>query len=117
MGPQSYTEMPYVTQSSAEPPSEPRRRGLLHRGWRKMTWVLIAYSALVVVGGLALAGHTMKQDTSACQNGLGGGSVCQQLAGQDSAAQFEHILKLGVVGFVILSIIWFMTRPQGQASA
>lgn len=112
MGPQSYTEMPYETQS----PAEPRRRNLLRRGWRKMTWVLIAYSTLVVVGGMALAGHTSNQLTSACQKNLGGDSLCQQVGSQNGAAQFEHILKLGAVGFVILAIVWFMTRPQGQRS-
>lgn len=113
MGPQTYTETYTASQSAPEP----RRRGLLGRGYRKITWVIVAWCTLVVVGGLALAGHTSNQITSACQKSLGDGSYCQQAASQTGAAQFEHILKIGVVGFVILSIIWFMTRPQSQKSA
>lgn len=89
-----------------------RKRGLLSRGWRKMTWVLIAWSVLVVLGGLVISGHTSNQLTSACQQSLGGDSLCQQVGSQTGAAQFDHILKLGVIGFVVLSIVWFMTRPR-----
>lgn len=113
MGPQTYSE----TYTASQPAPQPRRRGLLGRGYRKMTWVIVAWSALVVVGGLALAGHAGNQISSACHKSLGNGSVCQQLTSQTATAQFEHVLKLGFVGFVILSVIWFMTRPQSRKSA
>ena len=109
MEPQSHTDT-----ASAHPALEPARRGLFRRGWRKITWAIIAWSTLVVVGGLALAGHTSNQLSSSCQKTLGGDSLCQQVGSQTGAAQFEHILKIGFVGFVILSVIWFMTRPQNQ---
>jgi hypothetical protein len=112
MGPQERTET-----YAAHPAPERRRRGLLNRGWRKITWVIIAWSTLVVIGGLALAGHTSNQYSSDCQKTLGGDSLCQQVGNQAASDQFGHILKIGVVGFVILSIIWFMTRPQNQRSA
>jgi hypothetical protein len=82
-----------------------------------MTWVLIAWSALVIVGGLALAGHTSNQLSSSCQQTLGGDSLCQQIGNQAGSAQFDHILKIGVIGFAILSVIWFMTRPQSRRSS
>lgn len=107
MEPQTHTE-----NLAARPAGQPRPRGLFHRGWRKITWVLIAWSTLVIVGGLALAGHTSNQYSSACQNSLGDGALCQQAGNQAASDQFGHILKIGVVGFVILSIIWFMTRPR-----
>jgi hypothetical protein len=112
MEPQAHTE-----NLVAHEAGEPRRRGLLSRGWRKMTWVLIAWSTLVVVGGLALAGHTGNQYSSACQNSLGSDSLCQQVGNQAASDQFGHILKIGAVGFVILGIIWFMTRPQNRRFA
>lgn len=114
MEPQSHTMEPqsHPENFGAQPADRSPRRGLLHRGWRKITWVLIAWSTLVVVGGLALAGHASNQYSSACQNSLGDGSLCQQVGNQAASDQFGHILKIGVVGFVILSIIWFMTRPR-----
>jgi hypothetical protein len=89
-----------------------KRRSLLGRGWRKITWVMIGWSTLIVLGGLAVSGHTANKLSSSCQNTLGPGSLCQEVGNQTAAAQFEHIMKIGVVGFVVLSIIWFMTRPQ-----
>jgi hypothetical protein len=103
---------PHIENVAAHPAGQPPRRGLLHRGWRKITWVMIAWSTLVVVGGLALAGHASSQYSSDCQNALGAGSLCQQVGNQAASDQLGHILKIGVVGFVILSIIWFMTRPR-----
>ena len=82
-----------------------------------MTWVLIAWSTLVVVGGLAIAGHTSNELSSSCQKSLGDGSLCQQVGSQTGADQFGHIMKIGVIGFVILSIVWFMARPQTQRSS
>jgi hypothetical protein len=114
---QPYTQMPYTQMPSvAHQPAAPRRGGLLHRGWRKMTWALIAWSTLVVLGGLALAGHTSNQYSSACQHMLGAGGVCQQVGAQAASDQFGHIMKIGVIGFVVLSIVWFMTRPQNERS-
>ena len=93
-----------------------RRRGLLGRGWRTMTWVLIGWSTLIVVGGLIVSGHTDSKTASECQNVFGDGSLCQQTGSATGAAQFEHIMTIGVVGFVVLSIVWFMTRPQASTA-
>jgi hypothetical protein len=113
MGSQSFIEAPSV----AHPPAESGRHGLLGRKWRKITWVMVASSTLAVIGGLALAGQAANQYNSACSQALGGGSLCQQVGNQAASDQFGHIMKIGVIGFVILSIIWFMTRPQGQRSS
>ncbi|HWF34386.1 MAG TPA: hypothetical protein VG295_03415 [Solirubrobacteraceae bacterium] len=87
---------------------------LFRRGWRKITWVLIAWSTLIVIGGLAVSGHTSSRLTSSCQSSLGDSSLCQQVGSQTGVAQFEHIFKIGLVGFAVLAVIWFMTRPQPQ---
>jgi hypothetical protein len=102
------SEQGYVEQSSALM----GKRHRLGRGWRRITWVIIAWSTLVVVGGLAISGHTANKLTSSCQNTFGTSSLCQQVGDQTASQQFEHIMKIGVVGFIILSIVWFMTRPQ-----
>ena len=102
---------PTDDENLAEPATQ-KKRGLFGRGWRKMTWALIAWSTLVLVGGLIASGNTDRRLTSACQNSLGDGSLCQQVGSQNAVNQFEHILKIGLVGFAILAVIWFMTRPQ-----
>jgi len=80
------------------------------RNWRKMTWALIAWSALILIwaigggasnncsnqrGGRYLSAHDLQQ---ACDAGTGIGVAV--------------ILLFGFFGFVVLSLIWFMTRPR-----
>lgn len=89
-----------------------KKGGLLGRGWRKMTWVLIGWSTLIVVGSLMASGHTVERTTAECQSTLGAGGACQEVANATGTAQFEHLMKIGVVGFVVLSLVWFMTRQQ-----
>lgn len=76
------------------------------RRWRKMTWVLIAWSALIVVwaatGATAndCASEADELSRSACEAGTGLGVML--------------ILLIGFFGFAFLSLIWFMTRPKGR---
>ena len=87
-----------------------KRGGLLRRGWRKITWVLIGWSTVIVVGPLITAGDASNKVASECQSTLGTSSTCQEVASTTGADQFEHLMKIGFVGFVVLSLVWFMTR-------
>jgi len=91
-----------------------KKTGLLRRGWRKMTWVLITWSSFILVVAVATAGHTASTTASSCQSTLGGGSLCDQVSSQNAAAQFEHVMKIGIAGFVVMAIVWFMSRPQDK---
>jgi hypothetical protein len=78
-----------------------------------MTWALIGWSVLVVIAGLALSAHASSQVSSQCMNSLYDvGGVCQQVAQQTGGQEFEHVLKIGVVGFAVLAAVWFMSRPR-----
>ncbi len=71
--------------------------------WRKMTWVLIVWSALILwwaIGGAASNKCAHQQYQSACQAGTGIGVAL--------------VLFLGFIGFVFFSLIWFMSRPKGR---
>lgn len=79
--------------------------------WRKMTWVLIIFTVIMfawMIGG-----------------GISAGSSCNDVAGQYQNAKqagCEAGTALGVgalfgfwfFGFIVLSLIWFMTRPRGR---
>ena len=79
------------------------------RGWRKMTWALIAWCALILVWMIAggssasancLADATSQIERDACDIGTGLGVL--------------FIALIGFFGFVFLSLIWFMTKPKGS---
>jgi hypothetical protein len=74
------------------------------RKWRKMTWALWIWSALIIAWAVLGAGASnctkqadqLSQD--ACTTGAGIGVLV--------------VLLIGFFGFVFLSLIWFMTRPR-----
>lgn len=86
--------------------------GLLRRGWRKSTWALIAWCVLIAVG-CVVALNSGHDATAQCQS-VGGslGSICQESVNSQVGAKVGHVMKIGFFGFVALSIVWFMTRPQ-----
>lgn len=76
--------------------------------WRKMTWVLIIWSALILVWAVAGGGSAANDCAdevgetarSACEAGTGIGILL--------------VLLIGFFGFVFLGLIWFMTRPKNR---
>ena len=83
-----------------------RRRKIPRPHWRKMTWVLIIFSALMLAWIIAGANSTHcgskanEAARSGCEAGTGIG--------------VGIIIFLWFLGFVVLSLIWFMTRPRGR---
>ena len=80
--------------------------------WRKMTWVLWAWSALILVWAVGGGGSVAAE----CANERGDAFISAQTA-QDACAAgagigIAIILFIGFIGFVFLSLIWFMTRPR-----
>jgi len=74
--------------------------------WRKMTWVLIVWSVLILIWAVAggagndCGSETTQLNREACEAGTGIGVAL--------------ILFIGFIGFVFFSLIWFMTRPRGR---
>jgi hypothetical protein len=70
--------------------------------WRKMTWVLIVWCAVILawaIGG-ASSSHCSGQYSNACQAGTGIGVAL--------------VLFIGFFGFVFFALIWFMSRPRNR---
>lgn len=74
--------------------------------WRKMTWVLIIWSVLILIWAIAggagndCGSETTQLNREACEAGTGIGVAL--------------IFFIGFIGFVFFSLIWFMTRPKGR---
>jgi hypothetical protein len=68
--------------------------------WRKMTWALIIWCVVIAIWIAAGASGTHCKGTygSACDAGKGIGIAI--------------IFVFGFLGFIVLSLIWFMTRPK-----
>lgn len=74
------------------------------RRWRKMTWVVWAWCALILFFAIAGgAGNECGEETTQL-----GQDACTAGTGLGVAV----ILFIGFIGFVFLALIWFMTRPK-----
>jgi len=78
--------------------------------WRKMTWVLVLWCALILVWAIAGAG------TADCAGETGGEFLSDETA-QDACEAGTGIgvaivLLFGFFGFVFFGMIWLFTRPR-----
>lgn len=72
--------------------------------WRKMTWLILIFTGLMLAWMIAGARSTSCSQYAA-------GSPERAGCGAGTGIGVGLIFGLWFVGFVVLSIIWFMTRP------
>jgi hypothetical protein len=95
-------------------------------GWRKMTWAIHVWNAIFVIWILwgifnvsqINAADTCSTDPSVL-NGILTQSQCEDASNAGTAIGaglgFSMILGLWFVGFVVLAIIWLMTKPARRS--
>jgi len=94
--------------------TDSRRRGF--RAWRKMTWALIGWSALILTW--AIAGGASNDARGYCEahpSQYLSQHACEQARNVGTGIGVAAILFVGFLGFVVLSLVWFMTRPKAVA--
>ena len=90
--------------------------------WRKMTWAIVVFSVLMLVWAIAGAASNpsvTEQEIQDCvADGLFTAQECEdtlEAAGDvGTGIGVTIIFILWFLGFIILSIIWFMTRRRGR---
>jgi hypothetical protein len=78
--------------------------------WRKMTWALIAWTGLMGVWIATAIGSA--GDAKNC--GTLSQKACNDAANVGTGIGVVLLFLLWGFGFVILSLIWFMSRPNKQ---
>jgi hypothetical protein len=84
--------------------------------WRKMTWAILIWTALFVVW--SFAGADNSDAVADCVRDSGGlltRSDCETAANVGTGIGIALIWTLWFIGFVVLSIAWFMTKPKDRA--
>jgi len=85
------------------------------RHWRKMTWALIVWSALVVLWAVAGAAGSGSAATDYCEHHRSAylsQHGCEEAHNVGTGIGVAAIVFVGFLGFVVLSLVWFMTRPK-----
>ena len=97
----------------------PRRyqfdRGVTVRRWRKMTWTILLFTALMAAW--AIGGAATADNAAQCANDtVLGADTCTQARNAGTGIAVVLIFMLWFIGFIVLSLIWFMTRPKGRCA-
>ena len=79
--------------------------------WRKMSWAILVWTGLFLIWGIAGAGNVSTEDcvgeyASACEAGTAIGA----------GIGLTLIFLLWFIGFIVLAIVWFMTRPKNNVT-
>ena len=74
--------------------------------WRKMTWAIVIWTVLMLVWGIAGS-----QSVSSNCPGLDA-ATCQAATAVGTGIGLSVLFFIWFIGFIILSIIWFMSRPS-----
>ena len=77
--------------------------------WRKMTWGIVIWTAIFVVWAASGVGAVSNR----C-DGLAGTALtnCQAATAVGGGIGLSVLFFLWFIGFIVLAIVWFMTRPR-----
>jgi hypothetical protein len=86
--------------------------------WRKMTWVVIGWCALIVfwiVAAGVSAGNEAHKYCTEHETVFLTLKACEEARHVGTGIGVALILVIGFTGFVFFSLIWLMTRPKGRS--
>jgi hypothetical protein len=87
------------------------------RHWRKMTWAILAWTALIVIWMVA-GGSSASSTASDCAtdpsvtSGILTKQECIDASNVGTGLGVLFVGFIGFVGFVALALVWFMTKPK-----
>jgi hypothetical protein len=77
--------------------------------WRKATWALVIFDVLMLLWVISTAQATSTNCTGKVGDAL---AACRVGTGIGAGIGFTLILILWFMGFIVLSLIWMMSRPR-----
>jgi hypothetical protein len=83
------------------------------RSWRKMTWAILIWTALFIVWGATGVGAVSNECAGMTGDEL---ATCQAATAIGGGIGLTFIFMLWFIGFIVLAIIWFMTRPRNNVT-
>lgn len=75
--------------------------------WRKMSWALLAFTGIAILFIVAYAVSGTPESCSRSESP----EACELGADTGRGVGIALVFCLWVIGFAVLSVIWFMTKP------
>jgi lysylphosphatidylglycerol synthetase-like protein (DUF2156 family) len=84
--------------------------------WRKMTWVIWIWTAIFAIWLIAGLNSASSHTHSYCVKHHGALSIkaCEDASNVGTGIGAVLIFFLWFIGFIVLALIWFMTRRKGR---
>lgn len=79
--------------------------------WRKMTWVIVVWCALMAAWIVGVIASTHPASECARETYRG---ACEAGATAGTGIGVLALWFIWFFGFIVLSLIWFMSRPKGR---
>src|SRR5689334_16776618 len=83
------------------------------RSWRKMSWAILIWTAVFLLWGISGVGAVSNRCVGLTGDAL---TTCQAGTAIGGGLGITIIFFLWFVGFIVLSIVWFMTRPKNNVT-
>jgi hypothetical protein len=84
------------------------------RKWRKMTWTLLVFNGLMLIWAISAGASASGTSTECLNDTVLGAETCNDAQDIGAGIAVVMIGVLWFVGFIVLSLIWFMTRPKEE---
>lgn len=90
--------------------------GRLRPRWRKMTWVILVWTVIFAFWIGAAINNASNHTHAYClqHHGVLSVTTCEQASNTGTGIGVFLLAFLWVVGFIVLSLVWFMTRSKGR---
>jgi hypothetical protein len=82
-----------------------------------MTWVLLAWTALIVVWVVSAGASSGESVDDCVAEGVLTRQECQDATDVGTGIGVFLILVFGAIIFMVLALVWFMTRPKNDRDA
>lgn len=83
------------------------------RGWRKATWALVIWTAIFAIWIAAGTGSVANNCAGLVGDDL---TLCQSGTAIGGGLAVTFLIFLWFMGFVVLSLVWFMSRPKNNVA-
>jgi hypothetical protein len=96
--------------------TEKKKRRRWFPRWRKMTWVLLIWTGLILAWVIGASASTGDDVDDCVAEGFLTRQECQDSIDAGTGIGVFLVLIFGFIGFMVFGLIWLMSRPKDDGA-